>query len=453
MPASLVPSPLRPWISDIADRMCVPIEMIAIPALVSIAAVIGRTVTIRPKRHDDWTVVPNLWGGVIARPGLMKTPAISEATKPLNRLAIEARQQFERDVSSADDRRALLSLEATVIESKIKSALKAGKGDVVELQQRLAETKKAIASELVTERRYVTQDATVEKLGELLCANPRGLLLARDELSGWLRTMDKPGREGDRQFYLEAWNGDGAFTYDRIDRGTIHVPALCLSVLGGIQPGRIATYIREATCEGAGADGLLQRVQLLIWPDEVPEWHNVDRYPNSNAKNAAFDIFKALDDLVPGNICASDDGGGIPSLRFHSDAQELFNEWRDELEVRLRSSEFTHRPALESHIAKYRSLHPSLALIFHLIDVVSGATTLKRGVGWGRGIGGRLVRLLAAPRPKGLCGSGSTVRRARVVRAHSRRRRLSRRFRPRHLSSRLARLGKYRKSVGGFEAA
>src|SRR5438067_2294124 len=76
------------------------------------------------------------------------------------------------------------------------------------------------------ERRYWTQDSTVEKLGIRLQDNPRGLLIVRDELSGWLHGLEKQGREGDRQFYLEAWNGTGSFTVDRIERGTLHIPAL-----------------------------------------------------------------------------------------------------------------------------------------------------------------------------------------------------------------------------------
>ena len=55
--------------------------------------------------------------------------------------------------------------------------------------------------------RYVVNDTSVEKLGEILAANPNGVLLFRDELIGFLRSMDRDGREGDRSFYLEAWNG------------------------------------------------------------------------------------------------------------------------------------------------------------------------------------------------------------------------------------------------------
>ena len=93
-------------------------------------------------------------------------------------------------------------------------------------------------------RRYQTSDATVEKLGVLLQQNPTGLLVQRDELTGWLRSLDKQGREGDRSFFLEAWNGNGHF--HRLTGSPAvrcFVPALCLSVFGGVQPGPISQYV------------------------------------------------------------------------------------------------------------------------------------------------------------------------------------------------------------------
>src|SRR3989442_15687344 len=93
-------------------------------------------------------------------------------------------------------------------------------------------------------KRYLVNDTTVEKLGELLNHHPNGLLLFRDELSGWLHTMDRPGHENDRAFCCEAWNGTSGYTYDRIGRGTLHIRAACLSVLGGIQPGPLERYLR-----------------------------------------------------------------------------------------------------------------------------------------------------------------------------------------------------------------
>jgi len=201
-----------------------------------------------------------------------------------------------------------------------------------------------------------------------------GILVHRDELSGWLRNLDKQGREGDRAFYLESWNGTGSFDVDRIGRGSQHVPALCLSILGSIQPGPLSTYVYQATQGEKGDDGLLQRFQLLVWPDPHQTWRNVDRWPDVEAKNRAYKVFRHLDVLPPEDFGASgEDEEGIPAVRFTEDAQEIFDQWREELEVRLRSTELP--PALESHLAKYRSLMPSLALLFQLIEFVDGAAT------------------------------------------------------------------------------
>ena len=93
------------------------------------------------------------------------------------------------------------------------------------------------------------------------------MLIFRDELTGFLRQMDRDGHEQDRAFYLEAWNGNGRFTYDRIGRGTIDIEACCVSVLGGIQPGPLTAYLEAMAHGGAADDGLIQRLQMMVWPD------------------------------------------------------------------------------------------------------------------------------------------------------------------------------------------
>ena len=79
----LLPSALASWVADIAERAQCPPDFVAVGALVAAAAVIGRQVAIRPKRADDWTVIPNLWGLAVGRPGLMKSVALAEALRPL----------------------------------------------------------------------------------------------------------------------------------------------------------------------------------------------------------------------------------------------------------------------------------------------------------------------------------------------------------------------------------
>lgn len=111
---------------------------------------------------------------------------------------------------------------------------------------------------------------TIEALGIVLRDNPQGVLLFRDELCGWLNSLEKKGHEEHRAFFLEAWDGDTPFTSDRIGRGMIHIPVRCFFIFGGIQPGPLATYVAQLHSSGNWDDGFLQRFQVAVWPDPVP---------------------------------------------------------------------------------------------------------------------------------------------------------------------------------------
>jgi hypothetical protein len=65
-----------------------------------------------------------------------------------------------------------------------------------------------------------------------------------------------------------------------------------------------------------------------------------------------------------------EEGSTIPYFHFEEDAQSLFNEWLSDLQ-REKLKE-TEEPIIIEHLAKYRSLMPALALIFHVIDIADG---------------------------------------------------------------------------------
>lgn len=387
-PAQLLPDAVRDWICDIAERTQAPIEYPASSCLVTLGAAIGRRCGIRPKRHDDWTVVPNLYGAVIGPPGAMKSAPVREAQKPLMRLEIQAAEDFKELMKNHNFSVIVGEQRKRIISERVKAAIKAGQNPA-ELQAELGDI-----PEPPTCRRFVLNDATVEKLGEILNENPCGVLVVRDELAGLLRLMDREGHENDRGFYLEAWNGDGAYTYDRIGRGTLRIEAACLSIFGTIQPGPVLELIRTARRNGADADGFLQRFQVLVWPDVSKEWRNVDRWPDSRARTFAFETFRRLV-----NLALTPEDGGIPFLRFTPDAQAFFDDWRTELERKLRSGEDS---LLEGHLSKYRSLFPSLALILHLAD-------------WG------MRPTMDAPAPVGIGAAERAACLCEVFEAHARR--------------------------------
>jgi Protein of unknown function (DUF3987) len=303
---------------------------------------------------------------------MMKSPAVTEALKPLHWLESEARKSNEEAREAYAVGLEAHKLKQEAARAKAKSALKQGVDTIEALLLEEPEAPK--------DRRYVANDCTYEALGEILAANPNGVLAHRDELVSLLKTLDREEYAAARGFFLSAWNGTGGYTFDRIIRGRTHIEAACVSLLGSTQPGRLAEYIRRAVSGGAADDGLIQRFGMLVWPDVSPDWTNVDRYPDSPAREAAWSTFERLDKLTADEIGASrDQFEAIPFLRFDDEAQMIFDEWRMKLEGRLRSAEL--HPALESHLAKYRKLVPSLALICCVADggtrAVDGAAALR----------------------------------------------------------------------------
>ena len=216
----------------------------------------------------------------------------------------------------------------------------------------------------------------MEKLGELLNQNPNGLLLIRDELAGFLTRMEKEEFQGERAFYLEAFNGDGCFTYDRIVRGTIHIQNCTLSIIGGVQPSRIAPLVRGAI-SGTSNDGLIQRLQMTVWPDDICSWRWVDRKPDRDARDAFEDVFCYLSTLPRG----FQDKPHV--LRFTPEAQNLYREFMEDIQVEARSGVLNS--TLESHVLKMPKTVASLALIFELIEgglQFVGEEATRLALGW-----------------------------------------------------------------------
>lgn len=374
----LLPSVLASWVGDISERLQCPLDFSAVATMVMLAGVVGRRVTIRPKELDDWVVFPNLWGAVVGRPGVMKTPAILEPLRMLQKLESQAREEFDFNSLEHQADQIVRKAREKDVEQQVRTALKKGDVDIKDLVRQFLQEKSA---EPVCQR-YVVNDATVEKLGELLNQNPNALVVFRDELTGWLHSLDREGQETARAFYLEAWYGSGQFTYDRIGRGTLHIQTAMVSVIGAIQPGPLSEYLAGAARHGKADDGLMQRLQLAVWPDVGTKWKNVDRKPNYVVRDAVWNLLIQISTSEFEWLPAND--GGFRYVHFSASAQELFNEWQESNELRVRTR--TLHSAMESHLAKFRSLLPTLALLIQVaetpdLECVEREATLK-AIAW-----------------------------------------------------------------------
>jgi hypothetical protein len=389
----LLPEQLRAWGADTAERMQCPPDYVAVSIMAALGSVIGPKIVIRPKSNDDWQVVPNQWALLIGRPGVLKSPAMQEALRPLKSLCANALQNFKE----AQDG---YGLEAQIAKLQADAAIKKA-GELFKSKDALpSEESKQKARDLLaakdgpsepTLRRYIAHDTNIASLGVLLQQNPNGLLAFRDELISLLRTLDQEERASEKSFYLTGWNGDSGYTFDRIGRGlNLNIEMVCISMLGSTQPGAISEYLSQAIRGGRRDDGLMQRFGLLVWPDTSGEWRHVDRWPDKGARALSFEVFNRLDRLDWKAAGAQRDRGldgddeGLPYLRFDIEAYDLFVEWTTGFEKRLRGD---LHPALESHFAKYRKLVPGLALIDHLVDRGKGPVgmaALARAIGWAK---------------------------------------------------------------------
>ncbi len=375
---------------DVADRQQSPPDFAAVTAVCGLAAVLGNKVRIRPKQHDDWEVVPTQWGAIIGRPSAMKSPSLTSALAPLYALQDEMCEEWEAACADAAVDGTLAGLDA---KAALKSAEKMVKtGDRQAARTLLAEAAMQTDKDGGARPRLIVNDSSVEKLGELLNENTNGLLLVRDELSGFLARIENEEFQAERAFYLEAFNGDGRFTYDRIGRGTIAIKNCTLSIIGGIQPSRLAPIIRGAV-SGANNDGLVQRLQLAVWPDDIGNWLWVDRSPDAAAHGGYVKAFRDLHSL---DLSKADLGSPV-AIRFDPIGQAMFQEWMTGIQIEARGAGLAS--AMESHLLKMPKTVAGLALLFEMVDggrIEVGEAATRRALGWAEYLRSHANRIYAA---------------------------------------------------------
>lgn len=203
--------------------------------------------------------------------------------------------------------------------------------------------------------RLVLSDATTERLAVILSERPRGTLVVRDELAGWLQSMTRYTSSSDRPFWLEAYGGR-AHMVERMGRDPVHVDHLTIGVVRGIQPGRLSSLLLKTD-----DDGLLARL-LPIWPDPAPLTRPAALLDAAFAEQA----FERLLTLQP-NVDPS--GHHQPSLIHFSDSAQ---DRLDAFQTRVRAREGTCSGLLLSFLGKLPSLAVRLSLVVACLDWAAG---------------------------------------------------------------------------------
>jgi hypothetical protein len=240
---------LPPLLGDYVDASAAAIgcdpALVALPALAVVASCIGNSCAIRLKR--GWIEPSIIWAATIAPSGQLKTPGFAAAVDRLLSYQCDLSDEYQSQREQYD--KDLLAWQDTPKDRRGPRPQK-------------------------PERKpcHVTSDTTIEALGELLADNPRGVLLARDELDSWFQSFSRyKGRGGnsDRPQWLELHRA-GTLRVDRLtrERGPLTVRRACCSVTGTIQPQVLARALDD---EAMGA-GLGARLLFAMPPGRRRVW-------------------------------------------------------------------------------------------------------------------------------------------------------------------------------------
>ncbi len=346
-PTRVLPLPIRSLVEEGARSLGCDESFFALPLLATLAGVIGNARRIRLKR--DWAEPAVIWTLIVGWSGTVKSPAIDLVVRPVRARQAKALRAHRAAAEQYSREMALYS-----------KALKQWQND--ELGS--APPKTPVAPIAL---RILVSDTTVESVAGLLAANPRGLLLVRDEFAGWILSFNayRQGRGGDTARWLEIHRA-GAITVDRRTSipPLLEIPRAAVSITGGIQPPVLAKVL----CEEHFADGLAARILLAMPPRKAKRWTDAEvSIETERAVDAVFDALWTLDldrgpdgELAPVDLPMSP-AGRAAWVKFYDEfANEQASLMGDLAAAWSKLEGYAARIGLIIHLARWAARDPEL---------------------------------------------------------------------------------------------
>ena len=298
LPIEVFPQSMHRWMLDAARGAGVTVGHVALPLIGIASGLIGMARRVQATR--SWQQPMTCWACLVGVSGSGKTPSLDVIKRALT--VVERSRQQENAARQ-------LAHETRV--ERAKAALKKWKEDVAAAVDagQPPPVKPAEAQDVrpfVVPRLYVS-DCTIERLAPLLEARPRGVIYVADELARLFHEPRALSGGSDREFWLEAWDGN-SFIVERLGRPPVILPHLLVGVVGGFQPDLLARSF------AGDSDGIYSRF-LYAWPPEAPF-----REPTDEADEVDPEIINAFGRLA--SLQAGDDEAFAPrSVPLTADAR------------------------------------------------------------------------------------------------------------------------------------
>lgn len=296
VPVDAFPPEVRALIMEAADAFAVPPQIPAAVLLALASCLVGRSRAVEAKR--GWREHGNLWIVLVAPSGLGKTPVTNAFFRPVEELEYRRFQEW-------------------------KAAFDAYTRDMMDFNRNRRE-ERGPAPESPRRIQYYLDDSTVEALADALSQNPRGVMWRVDELSGLLASFDRyssSGKEGGTRARLLSAHDCQSWKSNRRDAGrNLHIPAACVSIFGGLQPGMLSRCF-----DGADKDcGFLPRFLFIRAEQERPAlWSEATLSPASEIL-----LRRLVEGLAGLAMNRTEEGQHIPFVSpLTSEAKTLFIRW------------------------------------------------------------------------------------------------------------------------------
>jgi hypothetical protein len=225
--------------------------------------------------------------------------------------------------------------------------------------EKLSTDEKAQVDDLVKPKQehLYTSDLTLESLSTSLPSSPRGIMIYRDELMGFLSNSGRYNGGSDDEAYIEAWNG-GTTKITRAGKDSVTIQ-WNVSICGTIQP----EMLNDMT-KGRYNNGLIDRF-LFEFPDGLKKQKHSDEINSEEHKRGLDRIMFNLLDEEP----YYDEFGIVPLVFTPSpEARKIFKDWQSDF-----TDKVNHPDNEGSWMNTKMDLHCyRIALSLHLI---------KRGLG------------------------------------------------------------------------
>lgn len=340
-PIEALPACLQRFCREIARSMACPVDFPAVTILALAGAAIGNTRALEIKR--GWTEGARMYIAIVSPPGSAKSPAVDAVCSPVFRRQTVVSQEWA-------NRREIWQSQKDVYEGAKKRK---------DMPQAAMPTSPGA---MPPETHLYTTDATTEVLSPILQNNPRGLILIRDEVTGWVAAMNqyKAGKGSDRQFWLSAWSGAASKT-DRkgtLETGSVRVANPFVNVVGGIQPDMLETLCDEQARE----DGFIHRI-LFSYPDVAPDdlWND-----HGISEETEKDWLGILNRLYALEMVETEEHGQRPYfVRLTPEGKTTWQHWYNEHQRELQNEDFPNN--LRGPWSKLRAYCARLALTVHYL--------------------------------------------------------------------------------------